>query len=64
MAEFVKLWDLVQDDLINQSLTRGLWRMETVHEMAEFVKLWDLVQAQQLNDLRACSLELISRLIR
>jgi hypothetical protein len=40
----------VQAGLINQSWTRGLWRMETVQQMAEFVKLWDLVQAQQLND--------------
>jgi hypothetical protein len=40
----------VKDDLLNHNWTRGLWRMETVHQMAEFVKLWDLVLVQQLND--------------
>ena len=37
----------VKDQLLNQSWTRGLWRMSTV-EMAEFVVLWDLVQNVQL----------------
>ena len=38
----------VKDQLLNQSWTRGLWRMSTVEEMAEFVALWDLVQNVQL----------------
>ena len=31
----------VKERLVNQSWTRGLWRMQTVEEMAEFVQLWD-----------------------
>jgi hypothetical protein len=38
----------VKEELMNQSWTRGLWRMETVSEMANFVELWDKVQAVQL----------------
>ena len=40
----------VMDQLVNQSWTRGLWRMQTVEEMAEFVRLWDLVQGIQLSE--------------
>jgi len=38
----------VREELVNQSWTRGLWRMQTIEEMASFVKLWDLVQQVQL----------------
>ena len=38
----------VKDQLINQSWTRGLWKMSSVEEMTEFVGLWDLVQNVQL----------------
>ena len=40
----------VQEELVNQSWTRGLWRMNSVEELAEFVRLWDLVQEVQLTD--------------
>jgi len=40
----------VREELHDQSLTRGLWRMNTVQEMVEFVTLWDLVQQVTLTD--------------
>jgi len=40
----------VREELVNQSWTRGLWRMQTIEEMASFVKLWDLVQQVQLTN--------------
>ena len=41
---------MVKEELVNQSWTRGLWRMSTVEEMASFVKLWDYVQQIQLSN--------------
>jgi len=40
----------LKDELVNQSWTRGLWRMQTVEEMANFVKLWNMVQKIQLTN--------------
>jgi len=40
----------VNEELQDQSWTRGLWRMSSVEEMVEFVILWDLVQQVSLND--------------
>ena len=40
----------VNEELQDQSWTRGLWCMSSVEEMAEFVILWDLVQQVSLND--------------
>ena len=40
----------IREELVNQSWTRGLWRMQTIEEMASFVKLWDLVQQVQLTN--------------
>jgi len=39
----------VNEELQDQSWTRGLWRMSSVEEMVEFVILWDLVQQVSLN---------------
>ena len=40
----------VNEELQDQSWTRGLWRMSSVEEMVDFVILWDLVQQVSLND--------------